>query len=192
MIKHALFAAGAAAAITMAAPASAALTLIPSPATCTTANTVCNWIVAGSTSSGSFSDSATFTLPETGTTGSSITNSATMNSMTGAISGDIDFSRIFLTDPTGTQFDFSLTPTGLVETGNILLNSMLGTYTLTVQGTANTAATYGGNITYTAPTAAVPEPATWALLILGFGAVGFAMRKRGANAVRNRAQLTFA
>ena len=192
MIKHALFATGAAVAVLLAAPASAALTLIPAPTTCTTADSVCNWIVAGSTSAGSFSDSATFTLPQTGTTGSSITNSATTNMMTGAISGDIDFSRIFLTDMSGSEYDFSLTPTGLVETGNILLNTMMGTYTLTVQGSANTAATYGGNITYTAPTAAVPEPATWALLILGFGAVGFAMRKRGAKVVRNRAQLTFA
>ena len=32
----------------------------------------------------------------------------------------------------------------------------------------------------TAPTAPVPEPATWALMILGFGAVGYAMRRRGA------------
>ena len=192
MIKHALFAAGAAAAFAMAAPANAALTLIPDPAVCTTADSVCNWIVAGSTSAGTFSQSATFTLPQMGTTGSSITNSATMSQTTGAVSGDINFSSIFVTDPNGMQHNFDLTPTGLVETGSILLGTMAGTYTLTVEGTANTAATYGGNITYTAPDAAVPEPATWALLILGFGAVGFAMRKRGEKSIRSRAQLTFA
>ncbi|MGR6331175.1 PEPxxWA-CTERM sorting domain-containing protein [Sphingomonas sp. XXL09] len=31
---------------------------------------------------------------------------------------------------------------------------------------------------FTTATAAVPEPATWALMILGMGAVGFAMRRR--------------
>ena len=29
--------------------------------------------------------------------------------------------------------------------------------------------------------AAVPEPATWAMMILGMGAVGFAMRRRNKN-----------
>lgn len=29
-------------------------------------------------------------------------------------------------------------------------------------------------------TASVPEPATWALMILGFGAVGYSLRRRGA------------
>jgi hypothetical protein len=30
--------------------------------------------------------------------------------------------------------------------------------------------------------AAVPEPATWALMLMGFGAVGYSMRRRGATA----------
>lgn len=39
---------------------------------------------------------------------------------------------------------------------------------------------------------AVPEPGTWALLILGFGAVGAAMRRRTAAAVTQRGRLAFA
>lgn len=38
---------------------------------------------------------------------------------------------------------------------------------------------------------AVPEPATWALFILGFGAVGGALRRRSAKATASRASLAF-
>lgn len=40
--------------------------------------------------------------------------------------------------------------------------------------------------------AAVPEPATWGLLILGFGAVGSTLRRRNAAANFARARLTYA
>jgi len=37
----------------------------------------------------------------------------------------------------------------------------------------------GGNLTsFSATTTAVPEPATWALMLLGFGGIGMAMRRR--------------
>lgn len=35
-----------------------------------------------------------------------------------------------------------------------------------------------GGLTATPPPGAVPEPATWAMMLLGFGAIGFAMRRR--------------
>jgi hypothetical protein len=47
-----------------------------------------------------------------------------------------------------------------------------GTFVFTTQGNTTT------SFSATALTAAVPEPATWALMILGMGAVGFAMRRR--------------
>ena len=37
---------------------------------------------------------------------------------------------------------------------------------------------FGPNFLYTTATSAVPEPATWAMMILGMGAIGFAMRRR--------------
>ena len=40
--------------------------------------------------------------------------------------------------------------------------------------------------------AAVPEPATWTLMIAGFGAVGMAMRRRGYTARRGRSRRTVA
>lgn len=44
-------------------------------------------------------------------------------------------------------------------------------------------AAFGGLLTNA--TAAIPEPATWAMMILGFGAVGFALRRRGRKARRD-------
>lgn len=40
--------------------------------------------------------------------------------------------------------------------------------------------------------APIPEPGTWAMLILGFGTVGFAMRRRSASAKASRRRLTYA
>ena len=37
-------------------------------------------------------------------------------------------------------------------------------------------ASYSGTLSF--GTAAVPEPATWALMLLGFGALGVSMRRR--------------
>jgi hypothetical protein len=45
-----------------------------------------------------------------------------------------------------------------------------------ITGIAGVNASYGGNITF-APNA-VPEPATWAMMLVGFGMVGSAMRYR--------------
>jgi hypothetical protein len=38
-----------------------------------------------------------------------------------------------------------------------------------------------------AQAAAVPEPSTWAMMLLGFGAIGFRMRRRGAMRLRSQA-----
>ena len=52
-----------------------------------------------------------------------------------------------------------------------------GTHTIFVNGTWGTqGGSYAGTINYLAPAGAVPEPATWAMLILGFGMVGATLR----------------
>lgn len=52
-----------------------------------------------------------------------------------------------------------------------------GTYTLNIQGTPGSQnGALNGSIGFTA--AAVPEPGTWALMLLGFGAIGISMRRR--------------
>ena len=68
--------------------------------------------------------------------------------------------------------DWSNTPTifnfGTGGSFSVLLQDA----TFTTPGTARV------NGTFTYLTAAVPEPSTWAMMLLGFGAVGFAMRRR--------------
>lgn len=48
--------------------------------------------------------------------------------------------------------------------------------TIVVNGFSRGNGSYGGNGTLVP--AAVPEPATWAMMLLGFGALGFSMRRR--------------
>jgi PEP-CTERM motif-containing protein len=56
-----------------------------------------------------------------------------------------------------------------------------GNYFLELSGTGGGSAGYGGNLTVTA---AVPEPATWFMMILGFAGVGlYGMRKRRQDSV---------
>ena len=50
-------------------------------------------------------------------------------------------------------------------------------YNVNITGTSNVAGAISGNVTIR-NAAAVPEPATWALMILGFAGVGMAMRRR--------------
>jgi PEP-CTERM motif len=88
---------------------------------------------------------------------------------------DIDFSSIWLDGL------YQFTQTGsdpLTETWELLVPVGLdaGTHTITVNGNVNgrnRSGSYVGNINI----APVPEPATWAMMLLGFGAVGFAMRR---------------
>ena len=53
-----------------------------------------------------------------------------------------------------------------------------GTYTLTIQGTRGRSGSFGGNVAFEADAPHVPEPATWAMMLLGFGAVGWQLRRR--------------
>ena len=51
---------------------------------------------------------------------------------------------------------------------------------------------YTGQFSFSAVSAAVPEPATWALFIIGFGAIGGALRRRNAVVRASKATLHFA
>ena len=49
--------------------------------------------------------------------------------------------------------------------------------TIVVSGLSRGQGSYGGNLTFT-PTASVPEPATWAMMLLGFAGIGWQFRRR--------------
>lgn len=97
----------------------------------------------------------------------------------GLSSGSVDILTASLTGPGGTinlagpsgpdnlsVEQFSLQP----------INLAAGSYRFNTTGTrqGNGAGSVGGTLTI----AAVPEPATWALMLMGFGAVGHSMRRR--------------
>lgn len=93
----------------------------------------------------------------------------------------------FAAFPSLTEIPFSLTPGDLALRfstgadffyGYARLNGN-GTLNFAFESNPNTAIVAGAAITGPLA-AAVPEPGTWAMMLLGFGAIGFAMRRRSA------------
>lgn len=93
---------------------------------------------------------------------------------------------------------------GIVTTGLTALGSSIqidrvnlsgGAQTLNIRGTLNPSgngvARVGGQLSLL-QTAAIPEPGTWAMFILGFGVLGFGMRRRNAQVTATKARLNFA
>jgi PEP-CTERM motif-containing protein len=106
----------------------------------------------------------------------------TLTTIAAAINGptDVDISAAFVTG-TGISGSINLLPAlgnnDLVEQYFLAgLNLDSGTYTLTVEGTRGETGSFGGNVAF--QQSGVPEPATWGLMLLGFGAVGWQLRRR--------------
>jgi PEP-CTERM motif-containing protein len=95
---------------------------------------------------------------------------------------DIDFSSILLDTHAFTQTGFD----PLTETWELIPPALLtaGLHSIFVNGSVvgtSGNGSYVGNLNIAAP---IPEPATWAMMLLGFGAVGFTFRKvRRATAI---------
>lgn len=69
----------------------------------------------------------------------------------------------------------SVVSSGAVELQQLINQPVAaGSQTLSIKGFAQALGSYAGTVTF----ASAPEPATWSLMILGMGAVGFAMRRR--------------
>ena len=89
----------------------------------------------------------------------------------------VDFTSAILSGPGGPFELIKEFDNGIAEFWN--LSSLFleaGTYQLTINGNNSSTGSLGGTVTINA----VPEPGTWAMMLLGFGAAGYAMRRRRA------------
>ena len=127
-----------------------------------------------------FSHFLTFTETLAGTYGFTLTTTATTDGPGGPINAatDVDFTAAWLEDEFGNLIA-NLAPDADnndvnedYDLANLFLEA--GTYTLRIEGPRGTNSQYSGGIAFSA----IPEPGTWAMMLLGFGAVGFAMRRR--------------
>ena len=87
----------------------------------------------------------------------------------------VDFTSAILTGPSGPLALAVQIDDGTLERWVTPETGLLaGTYTLTIMGTTGPDGVLGGHVDIQA----IPEPATWAMMLLGFGAAGFALRRR--------------
>jgi PEP-CTERM motif len=147
---------------------------------------------------GGFTDTFQFTIPQTGLGSGSISTSVSFFDYLGAT--DLDITSVVVngltafetlatafgdpTNPGGPPFasvpctteDAPGTTCGANEaffrndvpiTANVL-------NTITVTGVSRGGGSYGGNLTFTP----VPEPATWAMMLVGFAGIGWQLRRR--------------
>ncbi|WP_205214934.1 MULTISPECIES: FxDxF family PEP-CTERM protein [Sphingomonas] len=124
----------------------------------------------------SFTDTVTFTTPTGYNSVSSILNSTynTSNPLT-----NLNFNSVVLNNSVS-NYSFNIA-NGVFDSASREMIPLIANATnvLTINGTTFGDASYSGTLSFGA-TPAVPEPATWALMLLGFGAVGFSMRRRNS------------
>src|SRR5881275_504720 len=178
-------------ALTMASAASATLVITtPTSVSVSGPNSVNNidftFGYSNSSTTSPFSETVSWMNDLSGLYSISLTTSAvTANGPT-----DVDITGAFVT---GTNIigQLNLNPdlnnTDLNETFRLLAQALgAGTYTLTMQGTRGAIGSYGGNVAFEAPVGLdpaigeVPEPGTWALMLLGFCATDWLLRRRRA------------
>lgn len=127
---------------------------------------------------GPFTSTFTFNVPTTSHVG------ATLSTFAVSTITDINFVSAFLN---GTPFNlFAITTAhGQAEFGFASRTSIGGgLHNLVVNGTSGGGASFAGTVSVS-PVSPIPEPSTWALMLLGFGVVGYSLRRR-----RQRAKVT--
>ena len=84
-------------------------------------------------------------------------------------------SNVDFTSVTFNGVEFNILSTGRQEFRNLFDQAILaGNNTIVVRGTSGSNGAFSGTISL----AAIPEPATWAMMVGGFGVIGASMRRR--------------
>ena len=141
---------------------------------------------------GAFTDIFQFTIPQTGFGSGSITTSVSALDFLGETDLDIDsvvvngllaFTQLRTPSTVSDPFGVPCAVRGVDGCGANevafrndvpILAGVLNT--ITVNGLSRGNGSYGGNLTFT-PTA-VPEPATWGMMLLGFAGIGWQLRRK--------------
>lgn len=120
---------------------------------------------------GDFTDIYTFTIPDSGVASGSITtNTSFLGSST-----DLDLTSVFFN---GMQlFGSGVGQNEVLFATNVpIFAGALNT--ITINGFSRGNGSYGARGSFVPLNAAIPEPGTWAMLVMGFGVLGFAIRRR--------------
>jgi hypothetical protein len=139
------------------------------------------------TTPGAYTDTYAFMLAGLADFSGSLTTQRL--SVNGSVVSDLDFTSVYLDKTAGgpfTRVNFSV-PTGggdaleVVNLPSTPLNA--GSYLLTVNynvdpASAINGASYGGTLNVGSTASPAPEPASWAMMVGGFGLLGAAMRRR--------------
>lgn len=191
MLRALAFAGAVAGAVAITAPAQAAV-VVTYPSGQVIAMTTVDGIdfdgtfraeLAGTGGDPSFTSSFSFFVPGAGEIGIAAISIRTSQG------SNVDFTSGVLNGTT----PFTIT-NGFVDQAFVssLIGSGLNSFTL--NGTLNApngdgTGGFGGDVSFTL---AVPEPTTWALFIVGFGAIGYGMRRRSSKVRVAKASLNFA
>ena len=178
-----LVAAAAGVAGLMAVPASAAITVDTSVPAGTFAdnNVACT---SGGTTNCQFTTFGTFTTPTGYNTVSAQVGSTLVSSNPAT---NLDFVSAFINNSLNT-YAFTISPSGQFERGTLGDIPLIAGATNTISVTGNAASSTNGSLSGQLSfgnTPAVPEPATWGMMLIGFGGIGFGLRRRkGENATK--------
>ncbi|WP_344698540.1 FxDxF family PEP-CTERM protein [Sphingomonas limnosediminicola] len=120
-----------------------------------------------------FTDMFNFIINDNGVGSGSVTTSVSLQGKNGAT--DTDLLSVFINGILATHtVDNGLTDQWSVTDVPIYFGVVNN---ITINGISRGQGHYAGTAEFT-PVAAVPEPATWAMMLLGFGVVGFSMRRK--------------